>query len=86
MPTETVLHFDGRAPNGRILAEAINVREYRKTATVLARQAPTAFTIETEEGTMRGEAGDYICVGPAGEAWPVKREIFEATYEELTHG
>jgi hypothetical protein len=60
------------------------VREYRKTATVMAGQAPTGGTIPTLEGDHTYEAGDYIAgPGQAGEFWPVKRAIFEATYEPL---
>lgn len=60
------------------------VREYRKTATVRAGQAPTGGTISTLEGVHTFEAGDYIAgPGQAGEYWPVKRSIFEATYQAL---
>lgn len=54
--------------------------EYRKTATVRAEQMDRPFVVQTNEGTMTGEIGDYLCVGPAGDRWPVKRHIFEATY------
>ena len=58
-----------------------NVREYRKTATVMAGQAPAPGIIPTLEGDHSYEAGDYICgPGQAGEYWPVRRSIFEATY------
>jgi hypothetical protein len=57
-------------------------RRYRKTATVRAGQAIRAGVIPTLEGDHSFEAGDYICgPGAAGEFWPVKRAIFEATYE-----
>ena len=36
--------------------------------------------IETLEGVMRANPSDYIIKGPFGEFWPVKKEIFEATY------
>lgn len=55
--------------------------EYRKTATVRAIQMDAPFRVETTEGVMEGAAGDYLCQGPAGECWPIKREVFEATYE-----
>jgi hypothetical protein len=54
--------------------------KYRKVALVDARQADSEGTITTLEGVMSYSAGDYICTGPAGESWPVQREIFEATY------
>jgi hypothetical protein len=37
--------------------------------------------IETLEGTMSGQVGDWIIKGVQGEFYPCKPEIFEATYE-----
>lgn len=37
--------------------------------------------IETLEGTMKAGFGDYIIRGVAGEIYPCKSDIFEATYE-----
>ncbi|WP_218923747.1 hypothetical protein [Streptomyces sp. rh34] len=37
--------------------------------------------IDTLEGTMRAEPGDWIIKGVAGEFYPCKPDIFEATYE-----
>ena len=42
---------------------------------------PTHCEINTLEGVMRGEAGDYIIQGVKGEIYPCKPDIFEATYE-----
>ena len=39
------------------------------------------FTIKTLEGEMRAERGDIIIRGVAGEIYPCKPDIFEATYE-----
>lgn len=38
--------------------------------------------IETLEGTMRGDLGDYIIQGINGEIYPCKRDIFDKTYEK----
>ena len=54
---------------------------YRKTALVKAKRMGEAFKVATLEGTMKGKAGDYLCEGHAGEQWPIKKEIFEATYQ-----
>lgn len=70
------------APSLKLLPESAGVKEYRKTATVHAMRMDRPFAVETLEGTMHGEAGDYLCEGPAGERWPIKRAIFEATYVE----
>jgi len=40
--------------------------------------------INTLEGTMRAEEGDWIIKGVKGEFYPCKPDIFEATYEEVT--
>lgn len=37
--------------------------------------------IETLEGVMFARAGDYIIKGIAGEIYPCRADIFEATYE-----
>lgn len=40
-------------------------------------------SIETFEGTMYYHKGDYIVTGIQDERYPVKKEIFEKTYEIL---
>lgn len=42
-----------------------------------------AYCISTLEGDMRLNDGDYIVRGIAGEYYPVKASIFEATYEAI---
>lgn len=37
--------------------------------------------IETLEGVMRANVGDYIITGVKGEKYPCKPDIFESTYE-----
>ncbi len=39
------------------------------------------MTIETLEGMMLAEPGDYIIKGIEGEFYPCRTSIFEATYE-----
>lgn len=39
------------------------------------------FFIETLEGDMKAEDGDWIIKGVKGEFYPCKPDIFEATYE-----
>lgn len=41
---------------------------------------PCAF-IDTLEGTMRADQGDWIIQGVKGELYPCKPDIFAATYE-----
>jgi hypothetical protein len=39
--------------------------------------------ILTREGVMRGDVGDWIIKGVAGEFYPCKPAIFDATYEAV---
>lgn len=39
--------------------------------------------IDTLEGTMKADVGDYIIKGVDGEYYPCKKGIFEKTYEEV---
>ena len=75
--------IEGRSPEyaAEFAAEA---KEWRKTATVFARQHSIPFRVHTPEGVMEGAAGDYLVTSnPPTHMWPVRREIFEATYEEV---
>lgn len=40
--------------------------------------------IPTLEGTMRANLGDWIIRGVAGEFYPCKPDIFDATYEAVS--
>lgn len=42
--------------------------------------------INTLEGTMRADPGDWIIQGVKGELYPCKPDIFEATYERADNG
>ncbi len=44
----------------------------------------THIVIETPEGTMIAEPGDWIIRGVKGELYPCKPDIFEATYEDAS--
>lgn len=39
------------------------------------------YTIETREGKMRADPGDWIIRGVKGELYPCKPDIFAITYE-----
>lgn len=41
------------------------------------------IAINTLEGTMRADLGDYIIQGVKGEFYPCKPGIFEATYDPV---
>jgi hypothetical protein len=42
--------------------------------------------IQTLEGNMRGNVGDYVIKGVKGELYPCKPDIFEASYDAVTSG
>jgi len=57
-------------------------RQYRKKPVVIeAYRTRVALDIETLEGTMHAEPGDYIITGIKGETYPCKPDIFMASYE-----
>ena len=41
------------------------------------------LAIQTLEGEMRAEIGDWVIKGIKGEFYPCKPDIFEVTYEEV---
>ena len=62
-----------------IAAAGYNVRH----ATKPPMRAITGIVIETLEGDMTADFGDWIIKGVQGEFYPCKPEIFEKTYEKV---
>ena len=59
--------------------------KFRKKPVVIeAVQLTERTEIETLEGTMVGDVGDWLITGVAGEKYPCKPDIFERTYERVT--
>jgi hypothetical protein len=59
-------------------------KKYRKKPLIVeAYQTDKEMEIETPEGTMKANVGDYIITGIAGELYPCKPHIFKETYEEV---
>ena len=58
---------------------------YRKVATVEAIQLESDLEIETREGWLKANKGDYLVVNSKDRKypWPVKKEIFESTYQRI---
>lgn len=52
----------------------------------MAREATSAGSIRTLEGTMKYRKGDFIAKGHAGETWPIRREIFKHTHQKVAEG
>jgi len=53
---------------------AIVVKAYR-------HEGPDPLFIDTLEGRMRAEPGDWIITGTKGEKYPCKPDVFDAVYE-----
>ena len=51
--------------------------------TIYAMKMPGPFAVNTLEGVMEGQAGDYLVEGTHGEFYPVKSDIFEHKYNNL---
>ncbi len=68
-----------RGPQAANIPEAM--REYRKTATTFAVRIDEPFEVETLEGTMVGQPGDYLACGVAGELYPIDAVVMAASYE-----
>ena len=62
--------------------ESVKWMEVRKKPIIVyALRMLMDFEVDTLEGTHRGKAGDYLLKGVEGELYPVKKEIFEKTYD-----
>lgn len=67
-----------------IFSEHLRARKYRKRPLVIeAVQMPVDFEIDSEEGKMSGKEGDYVIRGIQGEVYSCKKEIFQASYDEV---
>ena len=56
--------------------------KFRKRPVVIeAYQTDVPMHIDTLEGTMKANAGDWIITGVKGEQYPCKPDIFALTYE-----
>ena len=67
-----------------IIFDDQNVLTVRKLPIIVtAFQAKVSLRVDTKEGVMLCNPGDYIIEGIAGELYPCAKEIFEQTYEEI---
>lgn len=49
----------------------------------ITRNADGTLSIQTLEGVMRADVGDWVIRGVQGEFYPCKPDIFAATYEPV---
>lgn len=60
------------------------LRTFRKTSTTQAAQIGEAFIVDTLEGRMTGQPGDWLAVGVKGERYPIAADVMAASYAEVT--
>ena len=61
----------------------IKYKVRKKPVIVEAYQTDRTVYIDTLEGRMKAEKGDWIITGINGEQYPCKPDIFKKTYEEV---
>lgn len=60
--------------------------KFRKKPIEIEVRGPLTISemVTTAHGRVRAEAGDYVLTDPiTGDTWPIKPDIFEATYEPV---
>lgn len=60
----------------------LTVRQ-KQSAVKHAIQIMEPFIVTTMEGPLRGKARDYLMIGVDGEKYPIDKNIYERTYEEV---
>ncbi len=79
MGTERRVEVEGRA----IEPSELEWGEYRKIPVVVsAVRMNVPFRVETLEGWMKGQCGDWLIRGVEGELYPCKDSVFRATYNK----
>ena len=53
----------------------------KKPIAIQVIQIQEPFEVETMEGLMKGQAGDWLVVGVNGEMYPIANDIFKKTYD-----
>jgi hypothetical protein len=73
-------------PDGRLHPAIVSgLRDARKTKSLWAKRLERASQIETIEGVVRAEVGDYLCRGIECEVWPQKEKSLLERYFASSH-
>lgn len=74
--------------DGTPVTDLINVtgaiKALKKPLPITAFQVKEPFTVETTEGVMKGEPGDWLIQGVLGEMYICPADVFEKTYDILS--
>lgn len=61
-----------------------SIKKFKKKPIIVeAYQTNEEVIIQTLEGNMKADPGDWIITGVHGEKYPCKPDIFEKTYEPV---
>jgi hypothetical protein len=74
--------MSGELPD--LAADPRALRVSKKPVSVAVEFAAADGVCETLEGPVRFHAGDAILTGVQGERWPVRRDLFLATYQPVS--
>ena len=68
-------------------SDAMNDKQFKKfrkmPVVIEAYQTDEELEIETLEGTMKANKGDWIIRGVKGELYPCKPDVFDMTFEKV---
>lgn len=66
------------------MSKEVQFQKFRKIPVVIeAYQTNVEMEIETLEGVMKADKGDWIIKGIKGELYPCKPDVFAMTYEKV---
>jgi hypothetical protein len=57
------------------------LEEWSKGNVFISWKDHSKLYVETIEGQVHTYVGSYVVKGVAGEVWPIRKDIFEETYE-----
>ncbi len=60
------------------------VKALKKPLPITACKINEPFTVETTEGVMKGEEGDWLMQGVLGEMYICPADVFDKTYDIVT--
>ena len=66
------------------VVEGVGEMKYRKKPVIIeAVRLTVPMSVETLEGVMKGNVGDWLITGVKGEKYFCKDDIFKMTYEKV---
>jgi hypothetical protein len=66
------------------MSKVVNARKL--PVVVRAEEITEEILVDTAHGEIAASPGDFLITAPDGDQWPIRRDIFERTYEVLGDG